>query len=63
MHDRNCTGPGQPESPVAKLWKQIITKTECKLIITTGTAGGIGAEGELGDDHGLRRVARLPRSR
>ena len=38
-----------PKLPIAKLWKQIITETECKLIITTGTAGGIGAKLELGD--------------
>lgn len=38
-----------PKLPVAKLWKQIIAETECKLIITTGTAGGIGAKMELGD--------------
>ncbi len=35
--------------PVALLWRQIIAETRCKLIITTGTAGGIGAEIELGD--------------
>ena len=38
-----------PKLPIAKLWKQIITETSCKLIITTGTAGGIGAGLELGD--------------
>jgi nucleoside phosphorylase len=38
-----------PKLPVAKLWKQIITETKCKLIITTGTAGGIGSGLELGD--------------
>jgi len=35
--------------PIAKLWKQIIDEAKPKLIITTGTAGGIGAEIELGD--------------
>jgi purine-nucleoside phosphorylase len=38
-----------PKLPIALLWKQIIAETECKLIITTGTAGGIGASVELGD--------------
>lgn len=38
-----------PKMPVALLWKQIIAETQCKLIITTGTAGGIGADMELGD--------------
>lgn len=38
-----------PKLPIAKLWKQIITETKCKLIITTGTAGGIGSGLELGD--------------
>ena len=38
-----------PKLPIALLWKQIIAETECKLIITTGTAGGIGAGVELGD--------------
>jgi purine-nucleoside phosphorylase len=35
--------------PIAKLWKQIITEAEPTLIITTGTAGGIGSKMELGD--------------
>src|SRR5208283_3367963 len=38
-----------PKLPVAKLWKQIIAEAQPKLIITTGTAGGIGAGLELGD--------------
>lgn len=38
-----------PAMPIAKLWKQIITEAEPTLIITTGTAGGIGAGVELGD--------------
>lgn len=38
-----------PKLPIALLWKQIIEETQCKLIITTGTAGGIGATVELGD--------------
>ncbi len=35
--------------PIAKLWEQLIAETRPKLVITTGTAGGIGASIELGD--------------
>jgi len=35
--------------PVAKLWAQIIAEAQPKLLITTGTAGGIGGAVELGD--------------
>jgi hypothetical protein len=35
--------------PIAKLWAQIIAEAQPKLIITTGTAGGIGGGIELGD--------------
>ena len=35
--------------PVKKLWRQLIDETQPKLVITTGTAGGIGASVELGD--------------
>jgi hypothetical protein len=38
-----------PAMPIAKLWAQIITEAKPKLIITTGTAGGIGPNLELGD--------------
>jgi Phosphorylase superfamily len=38
-----------PAMPIAKLWQQIIAEAKPKLIITTGTAGGIGAKVELGD--------------
>jgi purine-nucleoside phosphorylase len=38
-----------PKLPVAKLFRQIIEETGCKLIITTGTAGGIGADEIVGD--------------
>ena len=38
-----------PQLPVRELWKQIIEETQPELVITTGTAGGIGAETELGD--------------
>jgi len=38
-----------PKMPIAKLWAQIIAEAKPKLLITTGTAGGIGAAVELGD--------------
>jgi hypothetical protein len=38
-----------PELPIAKLWAQMIAEVKPKLVITTGTAGGIGSVVELGD--------------
>jgi purine-nucleoside phosphorylase len=38
-----------PKLPIKLLWKQLIAETGAKLIITTGTAGGIGSAIELGD--------------
>lgn len=38
-----------PQLPVRKLWKQMIEECEPKLVISTGTAGGIGAQTLLGD--------------
>jgi nucleoside phosphorylase len=38
-----------PKLPIAKLWKQLIAEVKPKLVITTGTAGGIGPAVELGD--------------
>ncbi len=38
-----------PKLPIRELWRQIIEETQAKLVITTGTAGGIGAETLLGD--------------
>jgi nucleoside phosphorylase len=38
-----------PKMPIAKLWAQIIAEAQPKLIITTGTAGGIGSAVVLGD--------------
>jgi nucleoside phosphorylase len=35
--------------PVRRLWKQIISETAPRLVVTTGTAGGIDADTELGD--------------
>ena len=41
--------PSNGVLPNAEVWKQIIAETQPKLVITTGTAGGIGAEFEVGD--------------
>jgi hypothetical protein len=38
-----------PKMPIAALWQQLIAEVRPKLVITTGTAGGIGAGVELGD--------------
>ncbi len=38
-----------PDLPVRALWRQIIEETGAKLVISTGTAGGIGAQTLLGD--------------
>ncbi len=38
-----------PKMPIAKLWAQMIAEVRPKLVISTGTAGGIGAGIELGD--------------
>jgi len=35
--------------PVKRLWQQIIAETNAKIVVTTGTAGGIGAKANLGD--------------
>jgi nucleoside phosphorylase len=35
--------------PVKELWKQLIEDVQPKMVITTGTAGGIGPEIQLGD--------------
>ena len=37
------------ELPVQTLWKQILAESKAKIVITTGTAGGIGANADLGD--------------
>ena len=36
-------------APVVALWQQLISEAQPELVITTGTAGGIGAETCLGD--------------
>jgi purine-nucleoside phosphorylase len=38
-----------PKIPNVDVWRQIITETQAPLVITTGTAGGIGKEFEVGD--------------
>jgi nucleoside phosphorylase len=38
-----------PKMPVRKLWQQLIQEVQPKLVITTGTAGGVGAEVIVGD--------------
>jgi purine-nucleoside phosphorylase len=38
-----------PKLPNQKVWSQIIQETSPKLVITTGTAGGIGSQFEVGD--------------
>ena len=38
-----------PDMPVVDLWRQIIAEVQPKLVITTGTGGGIGADVQLGD--------------
>jgi hypothetical protein len=41
--------PANGVLPNAEVWKQIIAETRPKLVITTGTAGGIGTAFEVGD--------------
>ena len=38
-----------PQLPNIDVWKQIIGEVRPKLVITTGTAGGIGKDSEVGD--------------
>ena len=38
-----------PKLPNIDVWRQIIEDVQPKLVITTGTAGGIGADFEVGD--------------
>lgn len=38
-----------PKLPNIDVWKQIIDEVKPKLVLTTGTAGGIGKEFEVGD--------------
>jgi nucleoside phosphorylase len=41
--------PANGELPNAEFWKQIIGEVQPRLVLTTGTAGGIGKEFEVGD--------------
>jgi hypothetical protein len=38
-----------PQLPNTDVWRQIIEEVQPKLVITTGTAGGIGTQAEVGD--------------
>jgi hypothetical protein len=38
-----------PQVPNIDVWRQIITEVQAPLVITTGTAGGIGKQFEVGD--------------
>jgi nucleoside phosphorylase len=38
-----------PKMPNIEVWRQIINEVRPKLVITTGTAGGIGTDVEVGD--------------
>jgi len=38
-----------PQMPNVDVWRQIIEETRPRLVITTGTAGGIGTKCEVGD--------------
>ena len=38
-----------PQLPNIDVWKQIIAEVQPKLVLTTGTAGGIGKDAEVGD--------------
>ena len=38
-----------PEAPNVKVWQQIIEDVQPKLVLTTGTGGGIGKQFEVGD--------------
>jgi len=49
MHSMLHVATDGPNLPLRQLFNQIIEETSCKKIITTGTAGGIGADKELGD--------------
>jgi hypothetical protein len=38
-----------PKLPNLQIWQQLIAEVQPKLVITTGTAGGIGASAQVGD--------------
>src|SRR5271166_2645736 len=41
--------PANGQLPNAELWRQIIEEVQPQLVLTTGTAGGIGKQFEVGD--------------
>jgi hypothetical protein len=47
--DTNRRLPADGVLPNALLWKQIIEEVQPKVVLTTGTAGGIGKDFEVGD--------------
>lgn len=47
--DTNHRFPPDGVLPNALLWKQIINEVRPKIVLTTGTAGGIGKDFEVGD--------------
>jgi hypothetical protein len=47
--DTNRRLPADGVLPNALLWKQIVEEVQPKIVLTTGTAGGIGKEFEVGD--------------
>ena len=47
--DTNRRLPSDGVLPNAVVWKQIIGEVQPKLVLTTGTAGGIGKQFEVGD--------------
>jgi Phosphorylase superfamily len=47
--DTTKKSPGTPTLPNYDVWKQIIEEVRPRLVITTGTAGGIGTDCEVGD--------------
>jgi len=46
--DLHLATDGDP-TPLVPFWKQVIAETGCERLVTTGTAGGIGADKRLGD--------------
>jgi hypothetical protein len=46
---KNAPTPPADQIPNLLVWKQIIEDVQPKLVITTGTAGGIGKQFEVGD--------------
>jgi hypothetical protein len=49
VHSQLHLATDGPAPPIVELWQQIVTEVKPQLVITTGTAGGIGASTSLGD--------------